>query len=188
MGTPKALLPFGSTGDVFLDRIVRSLHAGGVADVVIVTGADAEMIRDHIEKTGLAVRLVYNPDHDRGQLTSLKAGLEAVTGTDVSAAVVTLVDIPLFDRTTVSMLIEAHQRSHPLIVRPVSKGRHGHPVLFDRRLFQELLEADPESGAKAVVHAHRDEIVEVHVHDEGAFIDIDTPEDYRRMTNSVIQD
>jgi molybdenum cofactor cytidylyltransferase len=58
--------------------------------------------------------------------------------------------------------------------------RHGHPVVFDRSLFAELERADGSRGARAVVAAHERDTVDVPVDDEGAFFDIDTPEDYQR--------
>jgi CTP:molybdopterin cytidylyltransferase MocA len=54
-------------------------------------------------------------------------------------------------------------------------------VLFDRRLFVELRRADPIRGAKPVVHAHAHELVNLPVNDDGAFLDLDTPDDYRRV-------
>jgi CTP:molybdopterin cytidylyltransferase MocA len=61
-------------------------------------------------------------------------------------------------------------------------ARHGHPVIFDRAMFAALRAADPATGAKAVVRARQHEIVNVPVEDEGAFVDLDTPEDYRRWS------
>jgi molybdenum cofactor cytidylyltransferase len=66
-------------------------------------------------------------------------------------------------------------------VRPVSSGRHGHPVIFGRELFDELQRADPAYGAKPVVRAHAAEMIEVPIDDEGAFTDIDTREDFERF-------
>jgi CTP:molybdopterin cytidylyltransferase MocA len=57
-------------------------------------------------------------------------------------------------------------------------------VIFDHSIFGELRRADPSMGAKPVVHAHAAEEVNVDVDDEGAFIDIDTPEDYERFIRS----
>jgi CTP:molybdopterin cytidylyltransferase MocA len=53
-------------------------------------------------------------------------------------------------------------------------------VLFDCSLFDELRHADLDQGAKPVVRAHAGEGLEVDVDDEGAFFDVDTPEDYAR--------
>ncbi len=54
-------------------------------------------------------------------------------------------------------------------------------MIFDRSVFADLRAADPNAGAKAVFAIHRDRIVNVEVNDAGAFEDIDTPEDYRRV-------
>jgi molybdenum cofactor cytidylyltransferase len=58
--------------------------------------------------------------------------------------------------------------------------RRGHPVIFSRSIFPELLAAPPEEGAKTVVHAHRSETLELVTEDKGVTIDIDTPEEYRK--------
>ena len=180
MGRPKALLPIGPHGETFFDRITRTLIAGGVEEVVVIVGADAEVIRAAVAPESLRVRIVTNPDFERGQLTSLLAGLRTVDRPGVSAALVTLIDSPLISVVDVQRLIRARLERGASIVRPASSGRHGHPVIFGRELFDELRHADPAQGAKAVVHAHAADIFEVPTDDEGAFIDIDTPEDYER--------
>ena len=91
-----------------------------------------------------------------------------------------LIDVPLVSVDTVRMLIAAHRDSEASVIRPVSGGRHGHPVIFHKRLFDELLQADPARGAKSVVHAHAGDTKDVPVNDEGACIDIDTPEEYEK--------
>jgi molybdenum cofactor cytidylyltransferase len=179
MGRPKALLPSGSLGETFYDRVTRSLLEGGVDEVVVIVGADADAIRQQAEERP-RVRIVHNPEFERGQLTSMLAGVRSIDEAAASGVLVTLIDVPLVAPDTVRALIAAHRERGAPIVRPVSKGRHGHPVIFHKRLFDELRRADPARGAKPVVNAHAAEIHEVLVEDEGAFIDIDTPEDYER--------
>jgi molybdenum cofactor cytidylyltransferase len=67
-----------------------------------------------------------------------------------------------------------------MIVVPRYKGKRGHPVIFSRELFGELLNAPLDQGAKAVVNAHRQETLEIEWQDEGITLDIDTPELYRQ--------
>ena len=89
----------------------------------------------------------------------------------------TLVDVPLVTAATVRAVL-AHQRlTRAPIVRPAHGARHGHPVFIDRSLFDALRRADPSQGAKPVVRAHASAAGEVAIDDEGAFRDIDTPED-----------
>ncbi|HKY21692.1 MAG TPA: nucleotidyltransferase family protein [Vicinamibacterales bacterium] len=179
MGRPKALLPLGANGETFLDRVTRTLLDAGVDEVLVVVGADAEAIR-RLAPQPPRVSFVDNPDYERGQLTSLLAALRRIDRSESSGALVTLVDAPLISAATVRMLIAAHRTSTASIVRPVSNGRHGHPVIFHCRLFDELERADPAIGAKVVVRAHATDMLEVPVDDEGAFTDIDTREDYER--------
>ena len=179
MGRPKALLPIGSGSDTFFDRVTRALLDGGVHDVVVVVGADSDAIRAGARpKAG--VRIVDNPDYEQGQLTSLLAGLQAIDAANATAALVTLIDVPLVSAATVRTLIAAQREHGAAVVRPVSAGRHGHPVIFGRALFGELQRADPAQGAKTVVRAHAADMIEVPIDDEGAFTDIDTREDYEK--------
>ena len=180
MGRPKALLPIESSDDTFFDRVTRTLLEAGIEDVVVVVGADAESIRAGARPRP-GVRIVDNPDYEQGQLTSLLAGLRAIDVSRATAALVTLIDVPLGRAATVRTLVAAQRERGAPVVRPVSNGRHGHPVIFGRALFQELHDADPAEGAKPVVRAHAAEMIEVPVHDEGAFTDIDTREDYERI-------
>jgi molybdenum cofactor cytidylyltransferase len=184
MGRPKALLPIGSSGQTFFDRVTSTLLEAGVDDIVVVVGADSETIRRGTRPMA-GVRIVDNPHYQQGQLTSLLAGLRAIDVTRANAALVTLIDVPLVSVATVRTLIAVHRERDAKIVRPVSNGRHGHPVIFGRELFGELQRADPAVGAKPVVREHASEMIEVPIDDEGAYTDIDTQEDYERFIGAL---
>ena len=180
-GHPKALLPAGLGQETFLRRIVSTLRAGGVDDVVVVTGYHDDLIVRDVDRMAMPVRVLRNPIPELGQLSSLLVALKAVDHPGVQAMLVTLVDLPLLSAATVRAVLDGYRRSYAPVVRPVRGGRHGHPVIFDRTLFEALRNADPEHGAKPVVRAHSAESVEVNVDDEGAFADVDTPKDYERL-------
>ena len=179
-GRPKALLPAGPGRETFLERIVSTLRAGGVDDVVVVTGHHHDAIAARTARVRPMVRVVRNPRPEQGQLSSLLAALGVVDHPGVRAMLVTLVDLPLVSAATVRAVLDAYRRTGAPLVRPGRGGRHGHPVVFDRGLFPELRQADPAHGAKPVVRAHEAEGCVVAVDDPGAFTDVDTPEDYRR--------
>jgi molybdenum cofactor cytidylyltransferase len=182
MGRAKATLPLDGD-ETFLTRIVRTFLEAGVDDVVIVVGHEADLIVGHVSASGLPARFVVNQDYDRGQLSSLVAGLGVVDRPGVAAVLVTLVDVPLVSADTVRAVVERYRRVHAPIVRPTSGSRHGHPLLIDRSLFAALRAADPAAGAKPIVRAHASPAGDIEIADEGAFTDIDTEEDYRRMIN-----
>ena len=179
MGRPKALLPDGD-GRPFVARLARTFLAAGVDDIVVVTGASHDPVVEALKHDRVPVmpRVVRNGDPSRGQLSSLWVGLDAAQRPDLDAILMTLVDVPLVKPATVRAVIEAWIGGRPPIARPAIGERHGHPVLFDRVLFEELRRAPLDAGAKAVVHAHQSELVNVAVDDEGCLIDIDTPGDY----------
>jgi molybdenum cofactor cytidylyltransferase len=184
MGRTKALLPLGSSGETFLQRIVRVLRDGGADAVVVVIGGDGAAVRASLPRDDAQISAVENPRYEDGQLSSLLVGLAAVERRydNVEAVMMTLVDLPLISEATVRAVREAFLANPGApLVRPRRGGRYGHPVIFNRSIFGELRRADPSKGAKPVVHAHAAEEVNVDVDDEGAFIDIDTPEDYERF-------
>lgn len=180
MGSPKALLR-DRDGSPFVVRIVRTLGEAGLDLVTVVTSEPShDAIVRALAVDGLAATTscVQNPDPDRGQLSSIWVGMDAAVSPQVSGILLTLVDVPFVSSSTVRLVIEAYEGSSASIVRPADGDRHGHPVVFDRVLFEELRGADPSTGAKSVLHAHESEIVNVPVDDEGALADIDTPADY----------
>jgi molybdenum cofactor cytidylyltransferase len=183
MGRSKALLPLGGA-DTFLTRIVSSFRAAGVEEVVVVLGHDAEVIASALADRRVAARIVVNADYERGQFSSLVAGLQAVDHPGVGGILLTLVDVPLVSPETIRAVAARHRVTAAPIVRPVSGSRHGHPVLIDRRLFDALRQADPTHGAKPVIRAHASAAGDVEVNDEGAFLDVDTPEEYAALTRA----
>jgi molybdenum cofactor cytidylyltransferase len=179
MGRPKALLPID--GVRFIEKIVTTLKATRVGRIVVVLGHNAAELRQKI--TDLPVDLVINPEYKRGQLTSLLAAIHNIEADKdaerVDGILVQLVDHPYINADLVDLMIERFYETKKLIVVPRYQNRRGHPVIFSRALFGELLAAPLDQGAKAVVHAHRDDTLEIDTNDEGAIIDIDTPEEYR---------
>jgi len=181
MGEPKAALPLDQMGETVLSRVVRTLLEGGVPELVVVAGAHIDAVRAAMPRDEPRARVIEHTGWQRGQLSSLVSGLDAIDAPPVEAALVTLVDVPLVHASTVAAVIEAWLRTRAPIVRPADGERHGHPVVFDRSVFADLRAADLDTGAKAVFALHRDRIVNVEVNDSGAFEDIDTPADYKRI-------
>ena len=180
IGRAKATLSLDTT-DSFLTRIVRTFLDAGVDDVVVVVGHEADAIVSSFSASGLPARFVVNHEYDRGQWSSLVAGLGVVDRPGVSAALITLVDVPLVTPDTVRAVIQCYRRTRAPVVRPTSGARHGHPLLVDRSLFPELRAADPVAGAKPIIRAHASRAGDLEIADEGAFRDIDTEEDYLEL-------
>ena len=181
MGRPKALLMCGDGGQTFVRALAQALVDGGVAEALVVGRPDADALRAAVEEFPFPRRFVENANADAGQLSSLLAGLQVADRPGVRGILVAPVDTPLVTPHTVAALLAAFRSSGAPIVRAVHGGRHGHPVIFARALFDALRHADPSVGAKAVLRAHDAAIVNVEVDDAGVLADVDTPEDYARI-------
>jgi molybdenum cofactor cytidylyltransferase len=178
MGTPKALLDY--QGETFLDRLIRVL--GAVCDpVIVVLGYHAGEIRAAATRPA---RFVVNPDPSRGQLSSLKTGLAEVPPS-ADGFLFMPVDCPSAEPETIQKIVDAfHSTAKPLLI-PRHEGRRGHPVCARRELMAEFLALPPEGRAKEVVHWHANRTQYFDTLDAGVLSDIDDPEAYRILQESV---
>jgi molybdenum cofactor cytidylyltransferase len=188
MGTPKGGIDVA--GRSFLARALDALDAARVAPLVVVAGRDHEALRAALPAQPRA-DLLINPEPARGQLSSLKVALRALTAARANAigAVVSLVDHPAVRAATIARLTAALTASTPEgpgahgapeIAIPRYAGRRGHPVAYLRSVWEELLAAPEDVGARAVVRRLPGRVVEIEVDDPGILLDLDTPEDLAR--------
>lgn len=181
MGRTKALLPLPG-GATFLSRILHALYDGGTTQIVVVTGRDANDVRDAGAFARVLVPVAYigNPDTSRGQLSSLFTGLTALPK-DIEAVVVTLSDVPLTRPDTVKALITRWDQTRAPIVRPVRDGRHGHPFVLDRAVLDAITTQNLRLTIRELMEPFLPgEEVEC-PEDDGPFEDFDTPEEYSEL-------
>ena len=171
MGSPKALLPF--QGRPFLEHLLEVTAHRQIGARRVVLGADAESIAKAVNLK--ADEIVINHEWERGQLSSIQAALHSLPpGTD--GTLLCLIDHPLISGALVQELIEQFYKTKSPIVLPLYEGRRGHPVIFSASLYDELLRAPLETGARAVVWAHKEEVEEVRTNEEGCVLNLNDPE------------
>lgn len=168
----KLLLELG--GRTVLEHAVGSVLEAGITDVIVVTGAEAERVRDLL--TPYEVRVVYNEAYDEGMGSSLRAGVSAVDESAVGIGVLPG-DMPFVRAATISVLSSSLRPNS--IVAPLHQGLRGHPVFFGQAFRADLLGITGDEGARGVIDAHRDALVTVDTNDAGILRDIDTHADYR---------
>lgn len=177
MGRPKAFLRID--GQTFIEKIVAALRQAGLENIIVILGHNAEAMRQKIAH--LPVTVLVNSDYQKGQLSSLQVAVRhLLADEDCQGMLVHLVDHPYIHAGLVNLLLQRFETSGKAIVVPRFGAKRGHPVIFARSLFDELLNAPLDEGAKAVVNAHREQTLEVDTADEGITVDIDTPELYRQ--------
>ena len=176
MGSPKALLPY--QGRPFLEHLLEVTKHEKIAVRRVVLGADAESISKTVPLR--AEEIVINNEWQDGQLSSLQAAIRALPA-DTEGLLLCLIDHPLISAALVTDLIEqfyAHEMRN--IVLPAFEGRRGHPVIFPARLYEELLHAPLDKGARAVVWAHAADVVEVRTIEQGCVLNLNDPETFWR--------
>ena len=174
MGKPKPLLRFEDK--TFLEQIISVLRRSLMDRITVVLGAKAQTIKRSIDLSGTDV--VINRDYRKGQLSSLIVGLENAPP-ETEAILVCLVDNPFITTTIVNRIISTFRETKGPIVVPVFNKKRGHPVLFAKSLFKELVNAPAEEGARYVVYSNEDKVVELETPESSVLVGIDTPEDYR---------
>jgi molybdenum cofactor cytidylyltransferase len=178
MGSPKALLPY--QGRPFLEHLLDVAKHPSVGVRRVVLGPDADVISAQVSLT--KDEIVINADWQRGQLSSIQAAIRSLPP-NTAGLLLCPVDHPLVSASLVGDLIEAFEKNLPAIALPTYEGRRGHPVIFSSRLYDELLNAPEDKGARAVVWAHAGEICEVATNEEGCVLNLNDPEAFLRISN-----
>jgi molybdenum cofactor cytidylyltransferase len=171
MGSPKALLAY--QGRPFLEHLLEATAHRQIGVRRVVLGAHAEPIAKAINLK--PDEIVINEDWEKGQLTSVQAALRTLPP-DTDGILLCLIDHPLISADLVHELIEQFYKSKKLIVLPVYEERRGHPLIFSSALYDELLRAPLETGARSVVWAHPADIHEVRTNEEGCVLNLNDPE------------
>ena len=176
-GGPKALVRLGD--ELLVDRAVRILHEGGCAPVVVVLGAAA---RDVVEQAGLSgAVVVVNEGWAEGIGSSLRTGLDALTGLGAPAVVIALVDQPSVGPQVVARLAQRWRAGARAVVASYG-GRLRNPVLLDASVWPDVAAvAQGDVGAREWLRAHSEQVVAIGCDDIASDADIDTREDLDRL-------
>jgi molybdenum cofactor cytidylyltransferase len=172
MGRNKLLLDVA--GESLVRRAVRAAVDAGLDDVVVVLGHEEARIRAELDE--LCCNLVVNPDHAEGAGTSVRTGVREVSGR-ADAIVVVLADMPFVTAEMIATLADRYRQRRPPLVASHYGDVQAPPTLYDRALFDELLQIPGERCAKQVVRRHEKEALVV-TWPASALRDIDAPGDY----------
>ncbi|NUQ84757.1 MAG: putative selenium-dependent hydroxylase accessory protein YqeC [Anaerolineales bacterium] len=194
-GEPKQLLDW--KGQSFVRAVTQTALKAGLSPVVVVTGANAEEVEAAVND--LDVIVARNEEWQSGQGSSIRAGVLSLTPTStlgfdspdehgllqrpvVGGAVFLLADQPQITISIIQALMEKHAEGLHPIVAPMVMDRRANPVLFDRAVFPDLLTIEGDVGGRAIFHKHRVEYLPWH--DDRLLLDVDTPEQYRRLASN----
>lgn len=175
MGAFKPLLPLGD-GTV-IERTINIFREGGISDIIVVVGYQADRIIPLLEKQG--ARWVINEHYDREMFSSVQVGVKNLNG-DGGAFFLSPADMPLVNSATLKKLIAAYREGNMDVYHPCYGQRRGHPPLIAAALIPYILAFPGPGGLGALLSLYRGTSMDVDCDDPGILINLNTPEDYER--------
>lgn len=176
MGRPKMVLPWKG-GETMIAHVARVFLDGGAAPVVVVTGADRELVEAAVG--GMPVRTAFNPSYAEGEmLSSVQAGLRSLDANEIEAAAVAPGDLPYLLPETVHALLDRWQARASLLLAPSYERRRGHPMILARAEWPAVLRLERGKTMRDFFRTRAEEIEYLLVEDAGVIRDVDSPEQY----------
>lgn len=164
--------------------VVEALRGGGVGEIVLVTAPGDEPLQAWARQNGITLAL--NPDPERGMLSTIQEGIAALAGRLAGEVLlVSPADLPHLQATTVAELLQKMIETGAPLALPTYHGKRGHPLAIAPRLVSEIDNLDPNIGLKQLRDRHDKDLLEIEVEDAGVVQDVDTPEDYERLTSGI---
>lgn len=173
MGRSKPLLPLDNRPAIL--RLLQTLFSAGMEEIVVVLGPDGDAVAEAIGSFPTTV--VWNREPDSDMAASLRVGISSLAP-GAAGVLVWPADSPLVAPTTLRRLLIGFTADPQSIWLPTHGGRRGHPVLFPRPVLEELFELPT---LRDVVRRDPERVRHLEVADPWVLLDIDTPEDYRRV-------
>lgn len=173
MGQPKMLLPWGEK--TVLETVIATFKAGGMEDILVVTGGDRKRVEALVGKTA---QTVFNQDYALNEmLGSIQAGLAGLKP-EVKAVLIGLGDQPQVQESSVRSVLEEYCRSGATLVVPSFEMRRGHPWIVGQQHWDEILQMRSPKTMRDFLNLHASEIHYVELNTSTILQDLDTPEDY----------
>jgi len=178
MGVPKQSLQF--EGSTLLMRAVDTAISSVCRPIVVVLGAGAAEFEKALH--GKPVEVVVNPNWSAGMGTSIRAGVSAIRSGAIDAAIFFLCDQPLIPASMLNHMVSMHFSKAAPITAAFYANAFGTPVIFAASLFDELLALEDQQGGKTVLARHQNQVTGIHMPE--AEVDVDTMDDFHRLTTN----
>ena len=165
-----------------LHHVLNAIEDSDIVETIVVLGHESEKVKSTLK--GYELKSVYNALYKSGIGSSIKAGVESVSGT-VDGIVIILGDMPGLTPEILDTLIGNFDPEKGMeICIPVYKNQAGNPVLWSKRFFPELCKLKGDTGGKQLLNEFTEFIVQCPVHLDTILQDIDTQEQLLLMQDS----
>lgn len=174
MKTNKLALQYGPT--TVLNHVILELVKSKVDEIIVVTSRE-----ENIE----GVKAVVNPHPEKGMTSSIKTGVEAASGKS-QGYMICLADMVKLTSEDYTFLagefVKTYSKNPSCILLPRFNGEKGNPVIFSSIYKSEILHHEDPEGCKGIIKQHPDQIVWIDMNNDAVLVDMDTPDDYNRLS------
>lgn len=180
MGKWKMTLPYKKT-TIIENSIKNALTACN--RVIVVTGYRSDELVKLVQKPKSVITTTNN-NFGNGMFSSIQAGVDLI---DSEWFFITMGDMPDINENIYKSLIEAKDKNlnNFDIIRPIYKGKRGHPVLLHKKTIKAIL-AEPFSSEMKNVFSHFN-VLDIDMNLPDTFMDIDTPGEYKQIMENNTQ-
>jgi CTP:molybdopterin cytidylyltransferase MocA len=177
MGQPKALLPLNGTPAIL--HCLTNLLTIRPLEIIVLLGPDSDETAAVIEP--MSVKVMFNTLPGSDMAKSVRLGYQAMNA-QAAGALICLVDQPLVQPDTLKQMVVAALNAPDRIIIPTYQERRGHPTLFPRALLADIYQG---FNLREIIARHPKKVTLLPVADEGVVLDMDTPEDYRKICRKL---
>ncbi len=175
-GVNKLQLPWGKK--TILEKCLHTFLRSKVDEVILVLNEKMKGVGSPL--THPKLKIVLNPEYRKGMSASIHSGLHTLHS-KTQGILIGLGDQPNLKTRTINALLRRFQKGRKGIVVPCYSGRMGHPVLFHRKYFNELLKLKGDRGGRSIIKKNKEDVWFMPTTSKGVIQDIDTWEDYRTL-------
>ncbi len=175
-GRPKQLLRLKDK--YLIEWVLDAALSTDLNQIILVLGVAHQEIEQALNEKFQHPRLhiEVNPHPEKGQSYSLQRGLSRVMDA-FPAVMFLLADQPLIDAATLNHLLEHFWSADNDICVPTFAGQKGNPCIFSKRFYPHIMDIAGDIGARQIIQANPDHVLEVDINNPHFFLDVDTPED-----------
>jgi molybdenum cofactor cytidylyltransferase len=179
-GQPKQLLRLKDK--YLIEWVLDAALNSRLGRIVLVLGHAHQKILEALGKKAQQPKLhiEVNPDYKKGQSHSLQVGLSMVINT-FPAVMFLLADQPLVDAATINNLLDNFWSADKDICVPTFQGKRRNPSIFRKNFYPQIMNITGDIGARHIIRAHPDRVLEIEIKNPHFFFDIDTPEDFKKI-------
>lgn len=173
----KLLLKYKS--HTIIEEVLEQLSNSKVDEILVVSGFEGERIErilsDHM--TG-RVSIVFNRDYRLGRAESVRCAIRQIDGT-ADAALFMVADKPGVTSDLIDRAIDRFREDRPAILYVETPAGRGHPIIFSKRVFDDLQSLQGDHAGDRLLEKYRDDTVRLE--DNSEQIDVDSEADYQRL-------